>query len=203
MPPRWSRTRRRASVSHLVTPPMYHTRSAKRPPQRYLVTTSTKLAPSANRLAPLLPGYHPSQARSIVTSLSPLHTYPTQACSICQEACEQGQRWDVTPCNHAFHEDCLRRWATHRALALTLTCPNPLTSPIPRPNPNPDPDSDPHPHPHLPLTPPWPPTLTRWLTHCAKEAAEASVPTPAAACPDCRRPLSSSRFRLFGTSTRR
>ena len=33
--------------------------------------------------------------------------------------------------------------------------------------------------------------------------AEASVPTPAAACPDCRRPLSSSRFRLFGTSTRR
>ena len=70
-----------------------------------------------------------------------------KACSICQEACEQGQRWDVTPCNHAFHEDCLRRW----------------------------------------------------LTHCAKVAAEASVPTPAAACPDCRRPLSSSRFRLFGT----
>ena len=171
-----------------VITPMYHTRSAKRPPQRYHLHQACSVG---------------QQACALVTSLSPLHTYPTQACSICQEACEQGQRWDVTPCNHAFHEDCLRRWATHRALALTLTCPNPLTSPIPRPNPNPDPDSDPHPHPHLPLTPPWPPTLTRWLTHCAKEAAEASVPTPAAACPDCRRPLSSSRFRLFGTSTRR
>jgi len=69
-------------------------------------------------------------------------------CSICQEMCVPGdvQRWDVTSCRHAFHEDCLRRW----------------------------------------------------LTHCSREAALRDEETPAPTCPDCRRPLSSSRFRLYG-----
>ena len=67
-------------------------------------------------------------------------------CSICQDTCEPGQRWDVTPCAHAFHEECLRQW----------------------------------------------------LSHCSMEAAENDKPTPPPACPDCRHPLSSSRFRLFG-----
>ena len=68
-------------------------------------------------------------------------------CSICQESCEAGQAWDVTPCKHAFHEECLRRW----------------------------------------------------LTFCTKEAAEnLKEMTPLPTCPDCRHPLSSSRFRLFG-----
>ena len=70
-----------------------------------------------------------------------------QMCSICQETCETGQAWDVTPCKHAFHEECLRRW----------------------------------------------------LTFCTKEAAENDKETtPLPTCPDCRHPLSSSRFRLFG-----
>ena len=40
--------------------------------------------------------------------------------------------------------------------------------------------------------------LRRWLTHCSREAALRDEETPAPTCPDCRRPLSSSRFRLYG-----
>ena len=67
-------------------------------------------------------------------------------CSICQETCEPKQSWDVTPCGHAFHQECLRRWVAYRA----------------------------------------------------KEAADAHKVVPQPTCPDCRHPLSSSRFRLFG-----
>lgn len=61
-------------------------------------------------------------------------------CSICRESCApSASDWDVTPCKHAFHFECINAWVTRRASALL------------------------------------PPT-----------------------CPDCRHPLSSSRWRLFG-----
>ena len=39
--------------------------------------------------------------------------------------------------------------------------------------------------------------LMRWVTHCAEEAARSQKLTPPPSCPDCRHPLSASRFRVF------
>ena len=69
-------------------------------------------------------------------------------CSICREACSPTEAdWHVTPCKHAFHEECL-----------------------------------------------W-----RWVRQCAEDSLKEENPHAATkpTCPDCRAPLSSSRFRMF------
>ena len=46
------------------------------------------------------------------------HVEPGTECSICMGPIEEGEETMVTPCQHAFHRECLERWMQER-----LECP--------------------------------------------------------------------------------
>jgi len=51
---------------------------------------------------------------------------PSTLCSICRDECDAAAaNWKRTPCQHAFHEECLSAWVAHQAAKkLPPSCPD-------------------------------------------------------------------------------
>jgi hypothetical protein len=60
----------------------------------------------------------PKGSYNLALKLSKFSDHSCRTCTVCHSDFSQGETVAVLPCNHLYHENCIRNWGIYRA-----TCP--------------------------------------------------------------------------------